>query len=406
MIWENIKMAMLSIKGAKMRSALTMLGLIIGIAAVVAINAIGAGVKQQITQQIAGLGTNVITVTSGQVISSKNGHGTPNPAASLGSSTLTQSDVTQIEKVKQITHVAPVMLMSGVAAHGSTTADGALLIATTPGFNQIRDTKLTKGRFLDVADTNLNVAVLGSKVKEQLFGSTNAINQTVTIRTGQFKIIGILESTDTGASFGGPNFDNAIYLPIEAAKTISGGNLQILRILAQADSSQSVQPAVDNIKQTLKKSHGGQEDYSVLTQSDLIATISTILDLLASFIAAIASIALVVGGIGIMNIMLVSVTERTREIGIRKALGATRGNLLFQFLIEALTLSVMGGVLGMAAAVGLAKLAGHLVSITPVFTLQSFVTAAGISAAIGIIFGIAPAIKAARKHPIEALRYE
>ncbi len=405
MIWENLKMALLSIKGAKMRSALTMLGLIIGIAAVVAINAIGAGVKQQITQQIAGLGTNVITITSGQVISS-NGHGTPNPAASLGSSTLTQNDVTSIEKVNQIIHVAPVMLMSGVAAHGSVSADGALLIATTPGLNQIRGTKLTKGRFLESSDDTADVAVLGSKVKDELFGTTSAIGQTVTIRTGQFKVIGVLKSTDTGASFGGPNFDNAIYMPIEAAKTLSSGNLQILRILAQADSSQSVQPAVDRIKQTLKKNHGGQVDYSVLTQSDLIATISTILDLLASFIAAIASIALVVGGIGIMNIMLVSVTERTREIGIRKALGATRGNLLFQFLIEALTLSIMGGVLGMAAAVGLARVAGHLANITPVFTLQSFVTAAGISAAIGVIFGIAPAIKAARKRPIEALRYE
>jgi putative ABC transport system permease protein len=187
---------------------------------------------------------------------------------------------------------------------------------------------------------------------------------------------------------------------------LSGGTAQVLRIIEQVDGADHVNTVADDSRKALLKSHGGQDDFSVLTQKDILSTVDTVLNLLTTFIVAIASISLLVGGIGIMNIMLVSVTERTREIGLRKAIGASSFTVLSQFLIEAMVLSLIGGALGILAAVGLANAAGKLAKIVPVFTPTSITLAVGVSAAVGIIFGIAPAVKAARKRPIQALKAE
>lgn len=401
MLWENLKMAFASLSNAKMRSFLTMLGIIIGVAAVVAILAIGAGVKQSVQDQITGvINASAITVTSGKV-NVKSG-----PAQSLGASTLTIADVSVITKLDHVTGVAPVSLISGNVSNGNTVANGSLIIATTPGYSRTQDLEFESGRFLTAADTNSAVVVLGATAKDALFGSADALGKIVTIRGTKFTVVGILKSAETEASSfsAGPNLENAVYMPFETATQITGSTPPITRIIAQVDTTTNVNAVSGAINSKIKASHNGQDDFTVLTQKDILSTVDSILGLLTTFIVAIASISLLVGGIGIMNIMLVSVTERTREIGLRKAIGASSSTVLSQFLIEAVVLSVIGGGIGIGAAIGLATVAGKISNITPIFTINSILLAVGVSAAVGIIFGIAPAIKAARKRPIQALK--
>jgi putative ABC transport system permease protein len=406
MFFENLKMALMSLRNAKLRSFLTMLGIIIGVAAVVSILAIGAGVKKAVQDQIAGVvNANSIAVASGKINVGKSSGG--GAASSLGASTLTQKDVDALAQVRHITAVAPLSLVSGIVAHDKATAGDALLMATTPAFAQTQSLKFDGGRFLQSADNNKNVAVLGGGAKQALFGDNSALGQDITIRGIKFTVIGSLKSSDAAASsLTGPNLDSAVYIPFDTAKTVAGTTPQILRIIAQTDTTDNVNATADAARAALKTTHGGQDDFTVLTQKDILSTVDTVLNLLTTFIVAIASISLLVGGIGIMNIMLVSVTERTREIGLRKAIGASSFTVLSQFLIEAVVLSLIGGALGILAAMGQANIAGKLAKITPVFTPEAISLAVGVSAAVGIIFGIMPAVKAARKRPIQALKAE
>jgi ABC-type antimicrobial peptide transport system permease subunit len=404
MFLENLKMAFASLGNAKLRSFLTMLGIIIGVAAVVAILAIGAGVKQAVQDQIVGVvNANAIAVTSGKS-SAKSGPG----ASSLGASTLTLNDIDYLSKLDHVQAVAPMSLISGNVANGSIVSSNELLIATTPPFAKTQTLKFESGRFLDDSDKGKAVVVLGGNAKTDLFADTDALGKTVTIRNTKFTVIGVLKSTDAAASSfsAGPSLENAVYLPLDTATKITGSAPPIIRLLVQVDNTPNVPAVAAAMKSKLLAGHGGQEDFTVLTQKDILSTVDTILSLLTTFIVAIASISLLVGGIGIMNIMLVSVTERTREIGLRKAIGASSATVLSQFLIEAVVLSVIGGAIGIAGAIGLATIAGKLAKITPVFTFDSIALAVGVSAAVGIIFGIAPAIKAARKRPIQALKAE
>ncbi len=408
MFFENLKMALVSLRNAKLRSFLTMLGIIIGVAAVVSILAIGQGVKKAVQDQITGVvNANAVAIASGKINTGKTS-GAQGGASSLGASTLTSKDVEALSKVNHITAVAPISLVSGIIANGTTTSNGALLLATTPDFSKTQTQKLSGGRFLESGDNGKDVVVLGGQTKQDLFGDTDPIGKTATIRGIPFTVIGALKASDTGASSlaGGSSFDNAAFIPFDTAKDFSGGTPQILRIIAQTDTAGNVPATAAAAKAALLTSHGGQEDFTVLTQKDILSTVDTVLSLLTTFIVAIAGISLLVGGIGIMNIMLVSVTERTREIGLRKAIGASSGTVLSQFLIEAMVLSLIGGALGILAAVGQANIAGKLAKITPVFTPGAIGLAVGVSAAVGIIFGIAPAIKAARKRPIQALKAE
>jgi len=407
MFFENLKMAFVSLRNAKLRSFLTMLGIIIGVAAVVSILAIGAGVKKAVQDQITGVvNANAIAVASGKI--NLKGGGGGGAASSLGASTLTLTDISKLSHLSHVKAVAPMSLISGSVANGAIVSNSELLLATTPPFAKTQTLDFASGRFLTDADNGKNVVVLGGSAKDDLFGTNQALGSTVTIRGAKFTVIGILQTSDSAASSfsAGPSLENAVYIPLDTATKILGNAPPIARILVQVDDSSNVNPVATEMKAVMLKNHGGQEDFTVLTQKDILSTVDTVLNLLTTFIVAIASISLLVGGIGIMNIMLVSVTERTREIGLRKAIGASSTTVLSQFLIEAVVLSLFGGALGIAAAIGLATLAGRLAKITPVFTPDSIGLAVGVSAAVGIIFGIAPAIKAARKRPIQALKAE
>ena len=414
MIFQNIKMAFISIRSAKLRSFLTMLGIIIGVFAVLMMIGVGDGVKSQVSGQVSSLGTNLLTVTSGQLgstsSSAKNGQqqkasgGGLNLAGALGSSTLTQQDVESIDKTKNVSKTAPYNIVTSTVGYQQLLTSSPFIIGTTPSYSSIRKEEFAEGRFF-TEEENLkesNVAVIGADTKQNLFADDSAEGKQIILRGQKFSVIGVIQKADTGPSLGASS-DDVVYLPINTANKLSGSP-QIFRILVEVNSAENIASTQKAITAQLSANHQGQEDFSVLTQEDLLSAFNTILDLLTSFVVAIASISLLVGGIGIMNIMLVTVSERTREIGIRKALGATSSNILSQFLIEAIILSVFGGLLGL----GLSYLAGILVArlanITPVFSLKALVLALGVSLFVGVVFGVAPAIKAARKNPIQALK--
>lgn len=418
MIFENFRNALRSIWSAKVRSMLTMLGIIIGVFAVLTMVSIGDGVKSQVTQQISDLGSNLLTIMSGQVLSSgntsKNGAkpgaeksgGGFNFAAAAGASTLTNQDVQSISRVSDIVQVAPLNVISSNVTAGSNSTSTAFVIATTPSYNAIRNLKFENGQFFSDTDNSQRraVVVLGSVTKQDLFGSANAVGQSVLLRNQPFTVVGVLQASGSGASFGASQ-DDIVYLPLQTSTQFASSN-QVYRIVAQVGSGSqgALEAAKARVTDALKQNHGGQTDFSVLTQSDLTSAFDSVLTMLTSFVIAIASISLLVGGIGIMNIMLVSVSERTREIGIRKAIGATAGNILWQFLIESIVITLLGGVIGLGLSFAGSAAVKKLANITPVFTGQAIALAFGVAFAVGVIFGIVPAIKAARKRPIQALK--
>lgn len=408
MIWQNFKLAVVSIRSAKLRSFLTMLGIIIGVAAVLMMVSIGDGVKKQVSGQISDLGTNILTLTSGKIGGGGNSGGQRSGgfAGTFGTSTLTDKDLETVKNTDHIAAVAPLELISGVVQQNGQTASSVNVVATTSDYIRVRSIDMVKGSFFTSQDDSDKsyVAVLGANSASSLFGDNEAVGQEVSIRGQNFKVVGVIKKSDEGSALSSAgSSDDMVYIPFSAATKLTGTS-QIFRIMAKVDDSTNVSAVKTELERTIKENHGGQDDFSVLTQEDLLGTIGSILDLLTTFVAAIASISLLVGGIGIMNIMLVSVTERTREIGIRKAIGATFGNIMGQFLMEAVMLSLLGGLIGVLSAYLASFPIKRLAGITPVFTFNAVLLAFGVSVAIGIIFGVAPAVKAARKRPIQALK--
>lgn len=408
MIWQNFKLAVVSIRSAKLRSFLTMLGIIIGVAAVLMMVSIGDGVKKQVSGQISDLGTNILTLTSGKIggTSSTGGQRSGGFAGTFGTSTLTDKDLQTVKNTNHVVAVAPLEILSGVVQREGKTAESANVVATTSDFVNVRSMDISQGAFFTSQDDEANsyVAVLGANAASSLFGDSEVVGREVTIRGQSFRVVGVVKKSDDGGGLSSAaSSDDMVYIPFSAATKLTGTS-QIFRIMSKVDDSTNVASVKQELERTIKENHGGQDDFSVLTQEDLLGTIGSILDLLTSFVAAIASISLLVGGIGIMNIMLVSVTERTREIGIRKAIGATFSNIMGQFMMEAVMLSLLGGLIGVACAYLASFPIKKFASITPVFTFSAIALAFGVSVGIGIIFGVAPALKAARKRPIQALK--
>lgn len=411
MIWQNIKNALISIASAKLRSVLTVLGIVIGVFAVIVMIGIGDGVKNQVAGQITSLGSNTLTITSGnirQTSTARDGRqqssSSVNFGSAAGSSTLTAQDAETVRKLSNISEVATFGIISSVVGYGQLTSNTAFIVATQPNYFSIRNLKLSSGSFFN-SDQDKNadlVAVIGDTTKTNLFGQTDPLGKSISIRGKDFKVIGVVSPTDSGLNFAGST-DDIIYIPVSAANTLPGKS-DINRILVSVNKPENVESVKASIEAAVKSNHLGTEDFSVLTQKELLSTFDSILNILTTFVVAIAAISLLVGGIGIMNIMLVTVTERTREIGIRKALGATFGNIMGQFLTESVIISVLGGLVGM----GLAYLAGFIIKrlagITPIYSLKALMVALGVSFFIGVVFGTAPAVKAARKRPIQALK--
>jgi len=381
-----------------------MLGMIIGVAAVIAMVGIGNGATASITSQIQGLGSNLLTISSGQ----SNTGGVKGGAGS--SSSLSMTDVSKIKIDSAVKAVAPVASTNAqlVIGKGNTSTT---ITGTTQDYATIKSVTLTSGRYITTedVDSSARVAVLGPTVVTNLFGDANAsvIGQVIKVNNVPFQVIGV--TTATGST-GFQSSDDMITAPITTVQARLIGKKTIRNILVSASSADLMQMAQNEITTTLHKAHkiaaGKTDDFTVQNQADTLATMTGITQTLTMLLGGIAGISLLVGGIGIMNIMLVSVTERTREIGIRKAIGAKSRDILMQFLIEAVVLSVLGGGIGIAIGYGGSSLAGQALKMSTSISPTSVLVAFCFSAAIGIIFGVFPARKAAAMDPIDALRYE
>jgi putative ABC transport system permease protein len=387
-----------------------MLGMIIGVGSVIALMSIGRGAEQMITSQIQSMGTNLLFITPG----AQQQGGVGQAAGTVP--TLTLDDAEAIaEDIVLATLVAP-EFATGVQLVVGPTNVNSRLVGVTPAYQEVRSYNLQAGEFINDQHVQANslVLVIGSRVAEQLFPDVDPIGQTVKINRLNFRVIGLLEAK---GSTGFGSQDDLVLAPITAVqqriarqRTVSG-RPNVGTINVQVVSRDRLDLAAAEIGALLRERHRTEEDdFTIRSQEDLLAVGQQIGGILTVLLGSIAGISLVVGGIGIMNIMLVSVTERTREIGIRKAVGAKQGDILWQFLIESVVVSLVGGTMGILLGVGGSLLIGMLdlggQSIPTVITLDSIALATGVSAGVGVFFGIYPASRAARLNPIEALRYE
>ncbi len=403
---ENIRIALRALSANKLRSVLTMLGIIIGVTAVVALLSIGEGATASITSQVEGLGSNLIFVSPGRVFEREGG-------AENARLYYTDYEALVANQVN-MRLIAPAYQTIANIKSGDKSVSISVA-GVVPEYLETRSDELERGRFITESDRNRNaqVVVLGSEIAEDLFGNLNPVGQKIKINNNSFEVIGVLE--EKGGGFGSSN--DSAFIPLETgytkvfgASAEDDGKQLLTDISISADDPDKVSDVMAQVTFLLRKLHKispeSDPDFSVLSQSQFLDTLNTITATLTIFLAAIAAISLLVGGIGIMNIMLVSVTERTREIGLRKAVGARRSTILVQFLVETITLSVIGGLLGILLGAGIAWAFTALDLIDTSISINTIALAFFFSSAVGVFFGIYPAVRASGLRPIEALRYE
>jgi putative ABC transport system permease protein len=403
-LFEALRIAARGLTVNKVRSALTMLGIIIGVTAVIALVSVGQGFSAYVTNQFAGLGTNTLNVSRSRQVD--------NPQQ------LTMADVAALSdpvRVHNVAAVAPIRQGSVAVSYNNykATTDAA---GATPEYLSVRNFSMATGRFITSEDNSsrARVAVLGDTVATALFpDDPYPIGQTIRVNNIAFDVVGIM------APKGGSGFNNAddtIIVPLETALTrlfnaaTVRGDYVIQQIMVQVTSKEAVDSVTAEITSVLRAQHritgNDGNDFNIFNPADVLSTMTNVTQTLTLFLGAIAAISLLVGGIGIMNIMLVSVTERTREIGLRKAIGAGRTDILLQFLIEAMALSLIGGLIGVGGGTGASRLIGPALGVQTVVTATSVMLAVGFSATIGVVFGIYPAMRAAQLQPVVALRFE
>lgn len=400
---EAIKSAVTSILHNKVRSILTVLGVVIGVASVTILVSLGQGLKNDVSGLIRGFGSNLMFVVAGKV-DTKGGSQATNPANFVAGDILTTKDIDAIKKVKGVTSVAPMALVAGVASSGGKPI-AATLIGTYPNFNEaIQVLKIKDGKMF-TSNADGNVIVIGPKLKTTIFGDGNAIGNSFQINKEDFKVIGVFDQVTASSVFGN-QFDTIAVMPFDTATRLNKGKVNINRIVIKAADNAKVKDVKKDVTKAILDSHAGEDNFTVLTQDDILGLFDQFLTLATTLVSAIAAISLIVGGIGIMNIMLVTVTERTKEIGLRKAVGATKFDIALQFLVEAIIITLMGGLIGLAISFGVGQIVAAKTSLHPAITIGTIATALGVSTVIGVIFGLWPALRAAGKDPIQALRYE
>lgn len=400
---ESVRVALEGLSANKVRSGLTMLGIVIGVGAVIAMIAIGQGAREQTMSAIQSMGTNVLAIQSGQ------SHTGPVRGGMGSVQTMTYDDAIAIEKeCPAVIGVAPEVRQSAQVKYKNMNTSTTIM-GTVPDYPVIRNYQIDKGRFFTDSEERAmrRVGVIGPTAAANLFGQSSALNKIVRINGINFKIIGILKPK---GSSGHSDPDDQIFVPLTTAMRRVFGIEFIRGISAQAKSMDAMTEATTQIENLLRKRHkigpASESDFMIRNQAEFMETATQTSNTFTMLLAGIAAVSLLVGGIGIMNIMLVSVTERTREIGIRKAVGARRRDILLQFLIESVVLSLVGGIIGILFGIGAARILAQTAGWNVSISIPTVLLAFGFSAAIGIFFGIYPARKAASLRPIDALRYE
>ena len=398
-----VKLATQSIQKNKLRAALTMLGIIIGVAAVVVMVAVGYGARTRIRAQINNLGTNMIVITPGaaqQAGVSQGAQAFPN---------LSVKDVDKIRAESQLVSAVSPVIVSRTAVIGPSGNWRTQINGVDTDFQTIRDWQTASGDFFSADDVRSihKVVVLGNTVAQNLFPGQDPVGSEIQIRNSVYKVVGVL--TPKGQTASGSDSDDVVLMPYTTASATLSGRAFIPQILASTTNEQDIPAAQEEIRTLLRESHkvsDGNDDFTVKNQADLASAAESSTQVMTLLLAAIASISLLVGGIGIMNIMLVSVTERTREIGIRMAIGARGSDVLTQFLVESIVMGILGGVAGLLVGYAGAKILGHFTGWETVISPIIMIIAVGFSGAVGVFFGYYPARKAAALNPIQALRYE
>ena len=399
---DLLQLALGRLGTGKLRTALTMLGVIIGVASVVALVAVGQGATSGISSRLQGLGTNLLTVNAGASFS-----GSTRGAAG-SSTTLKLADAVALRSLAGVEAVAPELSTQKLVVAGTKNTT-TTVIGTTADYPTVRAYTIWQGSFLTSAsiDAGLRVAVLGATTADDLGLGASAIGTDITVGGLPFRVVGILQAKG-GTGFASP--DDEVLVPVSTANSLLVGGSSVRSIGVSVATPDQMTTVTAEITAALRERHGltgtAADDFTVQNQDQLLATVSSVTTLLSVLLAGIASISLIVGGIGIMNIMLVSVRERTREIGIRKAIGARGRDILAQFLIEALALSLAGGLVGIAVGLAISALIGVIAGWGFIFSPLTVLAAVGFSLMVGIVFGVWPASQAARLDPVVALRYE
>lgn len=383
-----VKMAVQSVWSNKIRSFLTMLGIIIGISSVIVLMGMGQGTKESVSQQIESLGTNLITVS---ITGNRN-------------KSFSAKELNEIKAKPGIKDIAPELSSTANIKAGNNTASTSME-ASTPSYSEIRNLSVSSGRFINQRDQDnrYKVAVVGIDVANELYSSTDVVGQTINVNGVDFQIVGVLAAQGSSSTGSG---DDRIIVPLSTAQRLTK-TTSIRTFYVEAKSKDTVDEAMGYLQLFLNTKFGASSNsYRIFDQSSILDTVSKTTGSLTTMLSGIAAISLLVGGIGIMNIMLVSVIERTKEIGIRKAIGAKRRTILLQFLLESAGISAIGGMLGVALGYGLGYLAGKLLKMNVSISLNVVLGAVAFSVAVGVIFGMYPANKASKLSPMEALRFE
>ncbi len=401
-LMSHIREAAVSLRNTRVRTGLTTLGIIIGVLSITLVLSLGEGSKRTITDQVTELDAGIIMAKPG---GSEQGSmfAAYEAFSTSAASTLTERDVQTITGLNQTNALAPIMFINGTVKHNDKQVRGTPIVATTPDFQTLLKLKIASGQFISDT-TNRNTVVLGYAAAINLIGSDQARGQEIMIKGRPHTVIGVLKSTRTPVNAIGVNVDKSAIISLDNGKSFNQGIAQISELIMRANNPASVASTAAAVDTALITNHDGERDFSVIEGKDAARGMDASYGVVVFITTAVAAVALVVGGIGIMNIMLVSVTERTREIGIRKALGASNSHILTQFLIESLTMTVVGGLIGLIAAYVIAFFIGVVFAFQPALTWQIIATAMGLAIGVGVLFGLYPAVKASRKDPIEALR--
>ena len=402
----HLKAGIDTVRHAKLRSFWTVLGVIIGVAAVIIIVAIGNGIKQQVAGQIHRLGKNTIAITPAQ---SGGGGNSADKGLGIiyglnGTQPLTLNDITNVANVKGVGASAPLTIVSGSVKGENGTYDSGAVIGTSSSLPGLLNQSLAYGSFFGEEDNDANVAIIGQNASEAMFDVNVPLGHSFTFRGQEFIVRGIFNQFGSSSLSQQANFNNAIFIPNAVAENLTNKTAPTYQILARSSDPNKTPQVASSIKQSLNKSHGGQSNINVLIGNQNLANSDNILNLLTRLIAGVAAISLLVSGIGIMNVMLVSVSERKHEIGIRKAVGATNRQILSQFMLESSVLTVVGGAIGIILAYIVTYAIQAFTDLKPIISWQIVVIASAVSLLVGVVFGSVPALKAARKDPIEALR--